>query len=77
MVALVDDILRNSQLARRHARRAALFDLAASAVRTVARWQRRVREHHELARMDWRELQDIGLTTADAQWLLDKPFWRD
>lgn len=77
MVALVNDILRNSQLARRRARRAALYDLGAAVAGTIARWQRRAREKHELARLDWRELKDVGLSNADVQWLLDKPFWRD
>jgi uncharacterized protein YjiS (DUF1127 family) len=77
MVALVNDILTNSQLARRYARRAALYDLGVAAAATLARWQRRAREKRELAQLDWRELRDIGLTSADVQWLIDKPFWRD
>jgi uncharacterized protein YjiS (DUF1127 family) len=77
MVALINDILTNSQLARRQARRAALYDLGAGVVRTLAIWRRRAREKRELARLDWRELQDIGLTSADVQHLLDKPVWRD
>ncbi len=77
MVALVNDTLRNSQQPRRHARRSALYDLGAAALGALARWQRRTRERQELARLDWRELQDIGLTSADVQHLLDKPVWRD
>ncbi len=76
MVALINDILRNSQLPRRRARRAAVFDLGVLVGRTLAKWQRRAREQHELAGLDARELKDIGLTAADAQWLLDKPVWR-
>ena len=77
MVALVNDILRNSQQARQRARRSALYDLGAATIATLARWQRRSRERQELARLDWRELQDIGLSSSDVQHLLDKPFWRD
>ena len=76
MVAIVNDILRNSQLARRRTKRAALYDLAAAAADLLATWRRRARERQELARLDWRELQDIGLSSSDVQWLLEKPFWR-
>jgi len=72
MVALVNDTLRNSQLYRRPVRRAALWQLGA----TLAGWARRVRENNELARLDERELHDIGLTRADVQMLLDRPIWR-
>jgi uncharacterized protein YjiS (DUF1127 family) len=53
-------------------RRSALWQLGAS----VAQWLRREREAEELARLDWRELKDIGLTQADVQQILSKPFWR-
>ena len=76
MVALVNEVLRNSQWARRRTKRAALYDLGAAAVATVALWRQRDRERSELARLDWRELKDIGLTSADVHQLLDKPFWR-
>ena len=45
--------------------------------RTLAAWQRRLRERDELVHLDARELKDIGLTPSEAQWLADKPFWRD
>src|SRR5258708_36669513 len=72
MVALVNDTLRNSQLPRRRARRAALWELGT----TLALWAQRRRETHELAKLHARELHDIGLTPADVQMALDKPFWR-
>jgi uncharacterized protein YjiS (DUF1127 family) len=81
MVALINDVLRNSQLPRRRYRRAALYQLGAAlgaaALQTLARWQRRVRERDELVHLNARELKDIGLTPAEAQWLADRPFWRD
>jgi uncharacterized protein YjiS (DUF1127 family) len=49
-----------------------LWDLGAG----IARWARRRRENQELAQLDERELQDIGLTQADVRMLLDKPVWR-
>ncbi len=77
MVAFVNDILTNSQVRRRSHRRAALFELGAAAVRTLALWQRRIREGRQLAQLSARELQDIGLTTADVHAVLSKPFWHD
>jgi uncharacterized protein YjiS (DUF1127 family) len=75
MVALVNDILRNSQLPRRRVRRAALFELGAALAAAVAGWARRNREAEELAKFDDRELRDIGLTRAEARMMIDKPFW--
>jgi uncharacterized protein YjiS (DUF1127 family) len=76
MVSIVNEVLRNTQSARRQPRHSALFDLGAATVATLARWQQRARERDELAHLDWRELKDIGLTSADVQALIDKPFWR-
>jgi len=76
MVALIDDIVRNSQLPRRRVRHAALYELGAAVGRLVAGWARRIREADDLAKLDDRELRDIGLTRAEARMVLDKPFWR-
>jgi uncharacterized protein YjiS (DUF1127 family) len=76
MVALIDDIVRNSQLPRRRVRGAALYELGAAVGGLVARWARRIREAEDLAKLDDRELRDIGLTRAEARMVLDKPFWR-
>jgi uncharacterized protein YjiS (DUF1127 family) len=43
----------------------------------LRRWRRRCRDRRELARLDERTLKDIGLTRADAEFLINKPFWRD
>ena len=76
MVALTNDILRNSQLPRRRVRRAALFELGAALAAVVTGWARRNREAEELAKFDDRELRDIGLTRAEARMMIDEPFWR-
>jgi uncharacterized protein YjiS (DUF1127 family) len=47
------------------------------AVATVQEWRRRSRERAELAELDDRMLSDIGLTRADAEFLSNKPFWRE
>jgi uncharacterized protein YjiS (DUF1127 family) len=40
-------------------------------------WRRRSRDRAELARLDNRMLQDIGLTRGDAEFLINKPFWKE
>ena len=44
---------------------------------TLREWRRRSRERAELAALDDRMLKDIGLTRADAEFLSNKPFWRE
>jgi uncharacterized protein YjiS (DUF1127 family) len=47
------------------------------AVASLREWRRRTRERAELAALDDRTLKDIGLTRADAEFLSNKPFWRE
>ena len=44
---------------------------------TLRDWRRRTRMRGELAQLDDRMLKDIGLTRADAEFLSNKPFWRE
>jgi uncharacterized protein YjiS (DUF1127 family) len=44
---------------------------------TLREWRRRSRERAELAGLDERTLKDIGLTRTDAEFLSNKPFWRE
>jgi uncharacterized protein YjiS (DUF1127 family) len=46
-------------------------------VATFREWRRRAHERAQLARLDDHMLQDIGLTRADAEFLINKPFWRE
>ena len=55
----------------------ALSDAGRHVVATLREWHRRSRERAELAALDDRTLKDIGLTRADAEFLADKPFWRE
>ena len=49
-----------------------------SGVRAVLReWRQRKNGRLELARLDERMLRDIGLTRVDADWAINKPFWRE
>ena len=44
---------------------------------TLREWRRRARDRRELARLDARMLQDIGLSHAEREFLANKPFWRE
>lgn len=61
-------------------RRGAEGALAGAARRMATRlgeWRRRMRDRARLAELDERMLKDIGLTRADAEFLINKPFWRE
>jgi uncharacterized protein YjiS (DUF1127 family) len=55
----------------------ALGDAWDHAAASLGEWRRRSRERAELAALDERMLKDIGLTRADAEFLSNKPFWRE
>jgi uncharacterized protein YjiS (DUF1127 family) len=55
----------------------ALTDAGSQVVAILREWRRRARERAELAALDDRTLKDIGLTRADAEFLSNKPFWRE
>ena len=44
--------------------------------RTLGRWTALYRQRHHLAELDDRMLRDIGLSRADVQTEIVKPFWR-
>ena len=39
-------------------------------------WRQRARERNELSHLDSRLLADIGLSPAEAEFIINKPFWR-
>jgi uncharacterized protein YjiS (DUF1127 family) len=55
----------------------ALGDAAQWVLSVFGEWRRRMSEREELAKLDNRTLADIGLTRADAEFLINKPFWRE
>jgi uncharacterized protein YjiS (DUF1127 family) len=55
----------------------ALNDAATQFVATLREWRRRTRDRGRLAELNDRMLRDIGLTRADAEFLINKPFWRE
>jgi len=49
-----------------------------SGVRAILRkWRQRKNGRLELARLDERMLRDIGLTRVEADYEINKPFWRE
>lgn len=48
----------------------------AAAWTLVSTWIERVRQRNALAKLDDRELRDIGITRVDAVRESEKPFWR-
>ena len=63
--------------ASRHDALHGLSDAGNHFVTALREWRRRGRERAELAQLDDRMLKDIGLTRADAEFLSNKPFWRE
>jgi uncharacterized protein YjiS (DUF1127 family) len=63
--------------ARRHDAVHALSEVGSRFFATLRHWRRRSRERAQLAALDDRMLKDIGLTRADAEFLSNKPFWRE
>ncbi len=52
-------------------------DAVARLVTTLRAWRRRTRDRAELAALDDRMLADIGISRAEAEFLGNKPFWRE
>jgi uncharacterized protein YjiS (DUF1127 family) len=42
-----------------------------------AAWRRRARDRERLAKLDNRMLADIGVSRAEAEFLSNKPVWRE
>ena len=55
----------------------ALSDTTQWARTKLRTWWRRSRERDQLARLDDRMLQDIGLTNGERDFLANKWFWRE
>jgi uncharacterized protein YjiS (DUF1127 family) len=55
----------------------ALFNGARHVLRVWSMWEECAAGRHALARLDDHMLRDIGLTRADVERELIKPFWRE
>jgi uncharacterized protein YjiS (DUF1127 family) len=62
---------------RREARRRPARNRGTQVLAQLRQWRRRARERGELAALDDRMLADIGISRADAEFLANKPFWRE
>ena len=69
MAYIVHHPLTNSQPFR--------FHFLKRVLEQIAIWRRRSVERDQLARLDDRELRDIGLSRSLIYWELSKPFWRE
>jgi uncharacterized protein YjiS (DUF1127 family) len=45
--------------------------------RIAGEWRARIRERHELATLDERDMRDLGLSRWQVERELAKPFWRE
>jgi uncharacterized protein YjiS (DUF1127 family) len=62
---------------RREARRRPARNRGTQVLAQLRQWRRWARERGELAALDDRMLADIGISRADAEFLANKPFWRE
>ena len=44
---------------------------------TLRQWRQRIRDRRELAGLGEAVLHDIGISRAEAQYLANKPFWKE
>jgi uncharacterized protein YjiS (DUF1127 family) len=44
--------------------------------RITTEWRRRNRDRRDLAQLTSRDLHDLGLSTSQAEFEINKPFWR-
>jgi uncharacterized protein YjiS (DUF1127 family) len=72
--------IRLEDMRRRFQRSGASYVLGGGIVRVhskFAAWRRRARDRERLAKLDNRVLADIGISRAEAEFLVNKPFWRE
>jgi len=62
---------------RHHRARYAVSGAGNRVLATLREWRRRVRDRSRLGELDERMLKDIGITRSDAEFLMNKPFWRE
>jgi len=57
----------------RHPKRSAVVRVFGA----LREWRRRSKDRAQLAALDDRMLTDIGISRAEAEFLANKPFWRE
>jgi uncharacterized protein YjiS (DUF1127 family) len=54
----------------------AVWDILVAAAVTIELWMERARQRRQLARLNDFQLKDIGLSRADVENEVSRPFWR-
>lgn len=72
-----EDARAHSAGPRRASARHPVTNILAQALTSLGQWRRRTRDRTQLARLDDRMLADIGISRAEAEFLANKPFWRE
>ena len=62
---------------RREVRRRPARNRGARVLASLREWRRRARNRAELAALDDRMLADLGISRAEAEFLANKPLWRE
>jgi len=73
----VEDVGRSVTEVPRHSASGWVSNVAAHLSTTLRAWRRRVKDRAQLAALDDRTLADIGISRAEAEFLGNKPFWRE
>ncbi len=69
-----DDVMRATLLRARVGVQTGVLGLA-TLLRLPRLWCKRMRDRHELSRLDANQLRDVGLNPAMVQREIEKPFW--
>jgi len=62
---------------QRHSGSHRMSHIAARLSTTLRGWRRRAKDRAQLAALDERTLADIGISRAEAEFLANKPFWKE
>ena len=65
-----------ADLSLHYSSKAPLAGTFAAFSRTFAAWRQRAKERKELSTLDARTLRDLGLSSSDINFEVNKPFWR-
>ena len=72
-----EDASRAATEVRRHSVSGWVSNAAARLSTTLRAWRRRAKDRAQLTALDDRMLADIGISRAEAEFLGNKPFWRE
>jgi uncharacterized protein YjiS (DUF1127 family) len=73
----VEDAGRSVAAIPRHPASGWVSNAVARLSTTLRAWRRRAKDRAQLAALDDRMLADIGISRAEAEFLGNRPFWRE